>query len=148
MIAKILLLIANLLAIAAFMALLVAPMYSEEEVVVTAEGVMEVKSTSATIVEENGWWVVGLLVGPVVVVAVGSAVGWWRRSRGALWVTVGVMLAFCAVSLAPVGMFYAPSALVMVAAAVMVGRRRPDASLRADPSTGSGRSALRSKDRR
>ena len=50
-----------------------------------------------------------------------------------MWVATGLLLAFCALGLFTIGLFYAPSALALLAAAVM-GRGARAAAAGATPS--------------
>lgn len=72
--------------------------------------------TSATLVEENGKWVYGLLAVPIVIsVAALTAVA-FHLPKGIEWSLAGLALLGCALAIFSVGIFFLPSALLLVAA--------------------------------
>ena len=83
---------------------------------VTSTGGVTMTETSASLIEENGWWVVGLLCVPVALAVFGlyCAV---RRRRVLLWAAGLVVLGFVVISGFTIGMWYLPAALALLVAA-------------------------------
>jgi hypothetical protein len=111
--------ISLLLALAALLFLTFWTGYYEGEEV-TPDGAVVAK-TSASLIEQNGMDVLGLLALPVVIAAVGFATSFWRATAGkvALW-TSAVLLALFALGTGfTVGMFYLPAGFTLVLAAVV-----------------------------
>jgi len=108
-----------LLAVAALLFLTFWTGYYEGEEV-TADGAVVAK-TSASLIEENGMDVLGLLAVPVVIAAVGCATSFWRVTAGkvALWTSAVLLVLFALVTGLTVGMFYLPAGLTLVLAAVV-----------------------------
>ena len=113
-----------LLALAALLFLTFWTGYYEGEEV-TADGAVVAK-TSASLIEENGMDVLGLLAVPVVIAAVGFATSFWRVSAGkvALWTSAVLLVLFALVTGFTVGMFYLPAGFTLVLAAVVANRRQ------------------------
>jgi len=104
------------LAIAAGVWLGLAPdFYQGASSSVSSSGVVTTTQTSASLVEENGVWVIGLLCVPVALTALAlyCAV---RRRRVLLWVSGLVLLGFVVVSGFTIGMWYVPAALAVLIA--------------------------------
>ena len=85
-------------------------------------------SFSASLVAMNGLRVVPLLVLPVAFIFLGltCALVWPQRKQGriALWGLALLLLAFCAVGIVSIGIFYLPSALALLTAAITSGRKK------------------------
>ena len=83
----------------------------------------EVVRVSSSLIESNGWWVLRLLLIPVVLTAVALLVALKANptaftSRLLVWACAALLLAFCVVGAFSIGMFYAPAALTLLAAAL------------------------------
>ena len=78
---------------------------------------------TATLVEQNGLWVFWLLLVPIMLSALAlltialTDAGQARR-KALLWLPAIVLLAFCAVGIFSIGVFYLPAALALLCAAV------------------------------
>jgi hypothetical protein len=114
--------LALVLALAAFLYLCFADTYSGT----TSNGVT-VEHTSSTLIEENGVGIVGVLVIPVALAAIGLMLSFGRSASRAmgLWVTAVVLLGFCVVAILSVGWLYAPAAITLVVAAAKATNARP-----------------------
>ena len=108
-----------LLAVAALLFLTFWTGYYEGEEV-TADGEVVAK-TSASLIEENGMDVLGLLAVPVVIAALGFATSFWRARAGkvALWTSAVLLVLFALGTGLTVGMFYLPAGFTLVLAAVV-----------------------------
>jgi hypothetical protein len=78
----------------------------------------------ASLIAANGWWVLGLLSVPVALTVVGllaslGGIGWL------VWGVAAVLLGFCVIGAFSVGLYYAPSVVALVVAAVRVGQYGP-----------------------
>jgi hypothetical protein len=82
-----------------------------------------------TLVAENGAWILLPLAIPLLLT---GAAGWLLhspnirnsgRARSIAWVLTGVLLAFCVISIASVGLFLAPAALAMLGAMLLTSPR-------------------------
>ena len=76
-----------------------------------------------TLVEANGPWVLWLLLIPVLLsglplVSIRFTHPGQARRRVLLWTPAVVLLAFCAVGIASIGMLYLPTALALLIAAI------------------------------
>ena len=112
-----------LLAVVTAVALLMVPTGREESISVGSSGEMTRSSRSTTLVQSDGWSALVPLAIPVVLAGVPPA---FRRSRWpgvALAAASVLLLAFVVLSAASIGLFYLPMAGVMVAAAIIDGRR-------------------------
>ena len=112
-----------LLAVVTAVALLMVPTGREESISVGSSGEMTRSSRSTTLVQSDGWSALVPLAIPVVLAGVPPA---FRRSRwrGVALAAASVhLLAFVVLSAASSGLFYLPMAGVMVAAAIIDGRR-------------------------
>jgi len=100
--------------------------YDGEEV--TADGAL-VRKTSASLIEENGMEVLGVLAVPVVLAAMGFLASFARSRVGAigLWTTAVLLGLFGLGTAVTVGVFYWPAALTLLTAAIIstvINRRR------------------------
>jgi hypothetical protein len=95
-------------ALGASLLLLVLPVYSEQ----TADGSGHVTNGSATLVQENGAGVIAVLAIPVAIAAAGLAL----HGRGRA-VAAGCAAAFVLLGGFTVGLFYAPTAILLIVAA-------------------------------
>jgi hypothetical protein len=82
---------------------------------VSSSGVVTTTQTSASLVEENGVWVIGLLCVPVALTALALYFA-VRRRRVLLWLSGLVLLGFVVVSGFTIGMWYVPAALAVLIA--------------------------------
>jgi hypothetical protein len=84
--------------------------------------------TSATLVDVNGWWVLAPLLLPAAL-SVGSLLivklmdPRRLKSRTAIWTMAAMLFVFCLMGAFSIGTFYLPSALALLAAAVVYSRR-------------------------
>ncbi len=74
---------------------------------------------TATLVERNGLWVLWLLLVPVLLsglalLIIRSTEAGHKRRKVFLWIPALALLAFCAVGMFSIGVFYLPSALRML----------------------------------
>ena len=108
-----------LLAVAALLFLTFWTGYYEGEEV-TADGAVVAK-TSASLIEENGMDVLGLLAVPVVLSAMGFLASFSRARVGTigLWTSAVLLVLFALVTGFTVGMFYLPAGFTLVLAAVV-----------------------------
>ena len=83
-------------------------------------------SGSATLIQINGFWVLIPLAVPLIL----SGAGWlarqsitqsWRGRRLVLWASAVLLLIFVVITGFSIGMFYAPSALLLLASAMLRG---------------------------
>jgi hypothetical protein len=108
--------VAVVLAVAAGLWLALDPdFYQGVTSAVSSSGVVTVSHTSASLIEENGWWVVGLLCVPVALAGVGLYCA-LRERRVFLWAAGLVLLGFVVVSGFTIGMWYVPAALALLVA--------------------------------
>jgi hypothetical protein len=77
---------------------------------------------SFSLLEGESWWIVWLLFVPVAVAALPLALAAGRGREVARIVASVLLLFWCALALASVGLFYLPSAIVLLTATVR-GRR-------------------------
>jgi len=89
--------------------------YRGASTAVSSSGVQTTVATGASLIEENGGRVVGLLCVPVALAALGlySAV---RQRRVLLWASGLVLIGCVVVSGFTIGMFYVPAALALLVA--------------------------------
>jgi hypothetical protein len=73
--------------------------------------------SSATLVEENGKWVYGLLAVPIAITVGALTTVAFRLPRGIEWSLAGLALLGCVIAIFSVGVFFLPAALLLVAAA-------------------------------
>ncbi len=107
---------ALMLAVAAGIWLAADPdFYSGESLMVSSSGAQTTVQTNASLIEENGAWVVGLLCVPVALAALGLYCS-LRGRRVLLWISGLVLIGFVVVSGFTIGMWYAPAALALLIA--------------------------------
>ena len=116
-IATIFAMIAHLLTWVPVAFFLFGPAYRGAEI--TSEGTFQ---KTATLVDMNGLWVVWLLLIPIslsFVASIGVIVTRlsWRYRLVMMWVGISLLLSFCLIGLASIGLLYLPSLLVLVVAA-------------------------------
>ena len=114
------------LAVAAGVWLAVDPgFYRGESVTASSAGAPTTVTTSASLIEENGAWVIGLLCVPVVAAGAGLYFAVCRR-RALLWAVGLVLLGFVVLSGFTIGLFSVPAALaVLIAAGLSRGPAPP-----------------------
>ncbi len=124
--------IAHALAWIVFIWMIFAPFYQGESVTAVYPGEIpsEPTRTTATIVEVNGWGVLPILFLPVFLTGLAllsflrTHAGQTRRKLFA-WVLAVLLLVFCILGSFSIGLFYFPSALALVLAAIVgSGTRR------------------------
>ena len=110
--------------------LVFGPVYQGVSKTAVAPGGVASESTrfTATLVEVNGLSVLPLLMVPValttlaLLAALITGVGLAKR-RVLLWVSSVLLLGFCAVAIASIGLLYLPAAVALIVSAVMGSRR-------------------------
>ena len=108
------------------------PVYQGVSVTPTVPGEVESNATrhTATLVEQNGLWVIWLLILPVLITGLVLLVirltdtGQLGR-KVLLWTLTLTFLAFCAVGIFSIGLFYLPSGLALMCAAITGSVGRP-----------------------
>ena len=83
----------------------------------------EVVHHTGSVVEVNGWGVLVPLLVPVALTALGLGVTWSRDGRGIsnkflLWTIAVLLIGFCLIAIASIGMFYLPAALALLVSAI------------------------------
>ena len=114
--------IAHILAWVATLFFLFWPTYSGVSVSAGESGTSSF--SGKTLIEVNGLWVALLLVVPVALTAVTLIASLPGAPRPRLmltlrWTSFAVLLAFCAVSVLSIGIFYFPAAIATLIAAVV-----------------------------
>ena len=99
------------------------PVYQGESVTPTLPGEPggEVIRSSATAIEVNGLHVILLLLVPILLTAItllGLRLQQTTMRKILLWSPAVVLLGFCFVAIASIGMFYLPTALALLVAAI------------------------------
>ena len=94
-------------------------------------------TTSASIIEVNGWGVLIPLLIPVILTAVGFLATLSPSPQRtirliSLWIVAALLLVFCFLGMFSIGIFYLPAALVLLGAAVAYSVRRSSAELLVD----------------
>ena len=119
------------------------PVYQGVQVTPTLPGEPAGEATryTSTLLEANGLWVLWLLFIPIVLtglvlLAIRFTHPGQVRRRVMLWPPAVVLLAFCAVAIASIGMLYLPTALALLVAAIA-------GSLDSDPGAGEPDEAAR-----
>jgi hypothetical protein len=111
--------LALLLAVIGAGFLIFADTYSGQSCSYSADGVYRCVDTSATLIEMNGKWVLGLVSLPIAIAAAQLLL----VMNGAPGVITGIVAAaffgFCLVAIFSVGMVFLPSALAVVLAAAL-----------------------------
>lgn len=120
--------IAVVLAAAAGLFLALYPVYQGVSESVSSSGAVTSSTDSATLVAENGSWVILVLCVPVALAALGL-MGAVRERRTATWAAALTLLGFVILGGFSIGLFYAPAALALLAAAGMTRARGGTAGL-------------------
>jgi hypothetical protein len=107
---------AILLAAMAGLFLAFYPAYQGVSETASSSGAVTSSSDSATLIDENGAWVIFLMCIPVALAALGL-VGAVRGRRVLVSVLAAVLLGFVVVGGFSIGLFYAPAALALLVAA-------------------------------
>lgn len=114
-------LVALLLAVAAAVLLLAVPLYSGEATTVSSDGTVTTTRTAATLTEVNGGWIAGLVLVPVVLIAVHAL--WVGRGRTAAIVACTAPVALLSlVGILTIGVFLLP-AVILSGVALLVPAR-------------------------
>ena len=135
-----LLTVAFVYTIAITLVLLFWPVY--EGVTYYSHGPVATQHYSKTLIGQNGLWVIGLLLIPLVIVGTPLFAAWRsKRALGkpALWSAALVLTGLCLLAILSVGVFYIPAAIVLIAAATL-NLRKPagGATARAAPTASPG----------
>ena len=106
--------------------LVFADTYTSRTCITTAEGVVECTSSSRTLIEENGSWVLLLLAIPVLLTAAGLLATYPQADVPwlAAWVVAVLYALLCIFAIAPFGLFFVPSAFLLLVATAWDGYRR------------------------
>ena len=103
----------------------IGPVYQGVSVPATrpGESVSETTRITSTLVEANGLWVLWLLLFPVLLtglalLAIRVTDAGQARRKAFLWASALSLLAFCAVGMFSIGVFYLPAALALLCAAI------------------------------
>lgn len=101
------------------------PVYQGVSVTPTGPGESAGEDTrvTASLVETNGLWVLWLLLAPVLLtglalLAIRFTDPGQARRKVILWASALILLAFCAVGIFSIGIFYLPAALALLCAAI------------------------------
>ncbi len=97
--------------------------YSGESCEISPGSMRECSSDSATLVEQNGIWVYGLLAIPIAITASVLAAIAYRLPKGIEWLLAGLALTGCVIAIFSIGVFFLPAALLLVSAAASDRRR-------------------------
>ena len=116
-------LVAVLLTIAAGLLLAFYPVYQGVSATGSSSGVTTISSERATLITENGLWVIALLCIPIVLAALGLLAA-ARRRRVLAWVLGGVLLGFVVLSGFTIGPFYLPAAIALLLSAGLADSSR------------------------
>lgn len=97
----------------------------------------EVVQHHGSLVAVNGWGVLLPLLVPVALTALGLGVAWSRDAQGIsskllLWALAVLMIGFCVIAIASIGIFYLPAGLALLASAIVMSRKRSPTA-RQDP---------------
>jgi len=121
---------ASLLAVAALLVALLAAAvltfantYSGQSCEVTPGSVANCTNDSRTLIQENGKWVLGLFAVPVALAAGVVAAIAYRLPSAIEWLLAFAALAACVVAIFSIGIFFVPTALLLLAAAATDRRR-------------------------
>jgi len=120
-------LLAHILAWAATLFFLFWPAYSGVSVSPGESGMSSV--SGETLIEVNGLWAALLLVIPVALTAVTLVASLPNPPRPRImltlrWASFALLLAFCAVSILSIGIFYLPAAIATLVSAIVVPFRQ------------------------
>ena len=107
--------------------LVIGPVYQGTSVTAVASGEIpnEPTKTTATLIQVNGWGVLPILLVPVVLTGLAlltvlkTDAGQTRRKMR-VWVLAVVLLVFCLLGSFSIGIFYLPSALLLVLSGILV----------------------------
>ena len=115
-------------ALGAALFLVLAPSYTERSCTVTAGGEEVCISSSRTLVEENGNWVLAFVALPIALTAVVfvSATDLLPLPRAAGWAAVVILLAGCLITGFSIGLLFFPAALLALAAMALPKPRLSD----------------------
>ena len=113
-------------ALGAALFLVLAPSYTERMCTVTAGGEEVCISSSRSLAEENGDWVLAFVALPVTLTALVfvSATGLLPLPRAIGWAAVFVLLAGCLITGFSIGLLFVPAALLALAAMILSTARR------------------------
>jgi hypothetical protein len=122
--------VAHVLTWVAAIGLAVGPIYQGESATAVRGGGIGVEPirVTATLIEVNGLSVLPLLLAPVLLTALALLVlnvtkAGSRGRKVALWLSAGLLLGFCVVAIASVGILYLPAALALLTAAIITSRQ-------------------------
>jgi hypothetical protein len=101
--------------------LVFVPVYSGSSV---SRSCQAARSSTATLIQVNGWWVLSLLAIPVLLAAAVAlpilrTTGIWGVRRAVVWIGAVILLIFVVLAGFSIGFFYLPAALLLIAAAVL-----------------------------
>jgi len=122
-----------LMGVVAGLFLVFSPVYQGVSETATSSGGVVSGTYGATLLEQNGAWVLLLLCLPVTVAAIGL-VGAARRNRLLVWAPAAVLLGFSLLAGFSIGLFYVPAAVALLLAAVTV-QRSGETRRRSDPTS-------------
>ena len=92
-----------------------------------SDGATAFTTTHRTLLANEGWSVLAVLIVPIAITTVGAVAG--RRSKRNVRLRAGVLLTIgCLVAAASIGMFFIPSAIALVVAGVITRERTQDAT--------------------
>ena len=121
-----------LMGVVAGLFLVFSPVYQGVSETATSSGGVVSGTYGATLLEQNGAWVLLLLLClPVALAAIGL-VGAARRRRLLVWAPAVVLLGFSLLAGFSIGLFYVPAAAALLLAAVTV-QRPGETRRRSDP---------------
>lgn len=97
-------------AVIAWIVTVTVPLYATSSDTVTSDGATTSTEGTATLIEVNGWG--GAIPGLILVLL---SVGVWRAPYVmARWICLGLFLAFTALTMFSIGMFFLPAALLLI----------------------------------
>ena len=120
--------VATTLAAVAGLFLALYPVYQGVSESMSSNGSVTSSSDSTTLIAENGSWVILLLCVPVALGALG-VIGALRGRRTLVWVPAAILLGFVILGGFSIGLFYAPAAVALLAAAGLTQARGGRAGL-------------------
>ncbi len=109
---------AALLAVGAGLWLVFLPVYQGVSETVSSSGAVTGSSDSATLIDQNGSWVVFPLCIPVILAALGFFAT-KRESRVLAWVLAAALCGFVLLTGFSIGLFFAPAAGALLLAAIL-----------------------------
>ena len=116
-------LVAVIMAAVAGLFLALYPVYQGVSESVSSSGAVASSTDGATLVAENGAWVILLLCVPVALAVLGL-LGAVRGRRALVWAPAVVLLIFALLAGFSLGLFYLPAALGLLASAGLTQARR------------------------